>query len=56
MEKRRYVTFAIREDLHSQAKIIAILKKVPLGRYLESCIEESLKEDKKLLKQVKSIK
>jgi len=46
------VNIALRKDVHSQAKIISILKSISLNRYLELCIEKSMKEDQSLLQQI----
>ncbi len=45
------VNIGLGDDIHSQAKIISILKKVSFGKYLEECIEKSMKEDLSLLSQ-----
>ncbi|MBU0470151.1 MAG: hypothetical protein KKA62_02840 [Nanoarchaeota archaeon] len=42
------VNIGLKEDAHSQAKIIAILKKTSLSKYLEYCIEKAMKDDKKI--------
>ena len=39
----------LRKELHSQAKIISILKNVSLNKYLEDCIEKALQDDVVLL-------
>jgi len=43
------VNIDLRKELHSQAKIISILKNVSLNKYLEDCIEKRLQEDEALL-------
>ena len=43
------VNIDLRKELHSQAKIISILKSIPLNKYLELCIEKAIHEDKNLL-------
>jgi len=50
------VNIDLRKEVHSQAKIISILKSIPLNKYLESCIEKALEEDKMLLKELTSLK
>ncbi len=50
MAKR--VNIGLKEDLHTQAKLIAVLKKIPLGEYLEKAIEDAVKKDKKALEEV----
>ena len=49
MAKR--VNIELKPDIHTQAKLIAVLKKMPLGKYLEKAIEEAVKKDKKLLEE-----
>ncbi len=39
----------LRKEIHSQAKIISILKNISLNKYLEDCIEKKLQEDEALL-------
>lgn len=46
------VNIALRKDVHSQAKIISILKNVSLNKYLELCIEKAMKDDHGLLQQI----
>ncbi|MBN4049139.1 hypothetical protein JYT91_00830 [archaeon AH-315-M20] len=48
------VNISLKDEIHSQAKIISILKKIPLGKYLESCIKRAIAEDKKILENIKS--
>jgi len=50
---KKFVNIGLSPELHEQAKIISILKKVPLGKYLESCIEKSMKDDKKILEKIR---
>ena len=47
------VNIGLKEEVHSKAKIIAILKGVSFGRYLEQCVENGMKEDQKVLGKVK---
>ena len=49
MSKR--VNIGLSDDVHTQAKLIAVLKKTPLGKYMESAIAEAVKKDKKLLEE-----
>ena len=39
----------LRKEIHSQAKIISILKNISLNKYLENCIEKALQKDEALL-------
>lgn len=50
MAKR--VNIGLKEDVHTQAKLLAVLKQVPLGKYLEKAIEDAVKKDKKMLEEV----
>ena len=42
------VNIDLRKEIHSQAKIISILKNISLNKYLENCIEKMLQEDQAL--------
>ncbi|MBI4438373.1 hypothetical protein HY640_00405 [Candidatus Woesearchaeota archaeon] len=50
MKKR--VNIGLREKVHTQAKVISVLKKIPLSRYLEEAIEAAVEKDRKLLEEV----
>lgn len=50
------VNIDLRKEIHSQAKIISILKNVSLNKYLEDCIEKALQEDEDLLHKFTSQK
>lgn len=43
------VNIDLRKEVHSQAKIISILKNISLNKYLEDCIEKALQDDEALL-------
>lgn len=45
------VNIGLAPSIHTQAKLIAVLKKMPLGKYLEKAIEEAVKKDKKLIEE-----
>lgn len=49
--KAKRVNIELKEDTHTKAKLIAVLTGVPLGKYLEKAIEDSVKRDKKLLEE-----
>ena len=49
-EKR--VNIGLKEKVHSQAKIISTLKKIPLNKFLEQAIEEAVEKNKKLLEDL----
>ena len=46
------VNIGLKDDIHTQAKLIAVLRKIPLGKYLEDAIGEAVKKDRKLLEEV----
>jgi hypothetical protein len=50
MTKR--VNIGLKEKVHTQAKLISVLKKIPLGVYFEKAIEEAIEKDKKLLEEL----
>ncbi len=50
-EKMKRVNIGLEENVHTQAKIIAIMKKVPLSKYLESCIGKATQSDQKILEK-----
>ncbi|MBI4176360.1 MAG: hypothetical protein HY518_04085 [Candidatus Aenigmarchaeota archaeon] len=50
MAKR--VNIGLKEEVHTQAKVISTLKKIPLGKYLEAAIEEAVRKDKKVLEEM----
>ncbi|MEA2038011.1 MAG: hypothetical protein U9O94_10985 [Nanoarchaeota archaeon] len=50
MNKR--VNIGIDEKIHTQAKIVSAIKKIPLGEYFEKAIEEAVKKDKKLVEDL----
>lgn len=47
MEKR--VNIELTDELHTKAKIISVLKKIPLSIFLAEAIESSIKEDKAVI-------
>jgi len=49
---KKRVNIGIEERVHTQAKIISTLKKIPLGEYLEKAIEEAIKKDKKIMEEL----
>ena len=42
----------LKDKVHTQAKLIAVLKKKALGEYFAEAIEEAVKRDKKLLEEL----
>ncbi len=45
------VNIGLNDKVHSQAKIIATLKKIPLGKFLEKAIEEYVEKEKHVLEE-----
>lgn len=45
------VNIQLKQEIHTKAKLIAVLTGTPLGKYLEKAIEEAVKKDKKLLQE-----
>ena len=43
------INIFLEDELHERAKVLSILKKTTLNKYIEKAIEEALKEDKSLL-------
>ena len=52
-KKTKRVNIELKDDVHTKAKIIAVLKGMTLNEYLEKAIEKALKKDKKVLDKVK---
>jgi len=46
------VNIGLSDKVHSQAKIIATLKKIPLGKFLEKAIEDAVEKDKNILEEL----
>jgi len=49
---KKRVNIGLKEKVHTQAKIISVLKKTPLSKYLEEAIEAQVEKDKKMLEEV----
>ena len=52
MYLKKRVNIGLDEKIHTQAKIIATLQKIPLGEYFEKAIEDAIKKDKKILEEL----
>ena len=52
MAKKR-VNIALDEDLHTKAKVIAVLKNITLNDYIEKALEEAVKKDKATLDKLR---
>ncbi|MBW2974262.1 hypothetical protein KY366_00960 [Candidatus Woesearchaeota archaeon] len=50
MKKR--VNIGLEERIHTQAKIISAIKKIPLGKYFEKAIEDAVNKDKKVVEEM----
>jgi len=46
------VNIGLKEKIHAQAKIISTLKNIPLGKFLEKAIEESVKKERYILQDI----
>jgi hypothetical protein len=49
---KKRVNIGLQEKIHTQAKIISAIKKIPLGRYFEEAVEEAVKKDKKIMEEL----
>jgi len=47
MEKR--INIQLPDEIHAKAKIISVLKKIPLSIFLAEAIQTSVKEDKAII-------
>jgi predicted HicB family RNase H-like nuclease len=47
------VNIGLDEEIHTQAKIIAVLKTMTLNDYYVRAIEQAIKDNKDILKKVK---
>jgi predicted HicB family RNase H-like nuclease len=47
------VNVQVPDDVHTRAKVIAVLKGVTLNEYLETAIREAVDADKAILEQLK---
>jgi predicted HicB family RNase H-like nuclease len=52
MSKKR-VNIALDEDIHTKAKVIAVLTNTTLNDYFEKAIAEAIEKDKKILEKIK---
>ena len=46
------VNIGLDEKIHTQAKLISILKKITLNDYLKKAIKDSIDKDKQLIKKL----
>jgi predicted HicB family RNase H-like nuclease len=52
MTKKR-VNIALDEDIHTKAKVIAVLTNITLNEYFERAIADAIERDKKILDKIK---
>ena len=52
MTKKR-VNIGLDEDIHTKAKVIAVLTNTTLNEYFEKAIAEAIEKDKKILEKMK---
>jgi len=50
------VNIGLSDELHAQAKIISVLKKITLQEYLQDAIENAVKRDRAILGKVRGDK
>ena len=53
MKKNKRVNIQLKEKIHTQAKVIAVLKDMTLNDYFERAIAEAIAKDKKILDKIK---
>ena len=52
----RKVNIGLSDEVHSQAKIISVLRKTTLQNYLRDAIESAIKKDRNLLGRIRGEK
>jgi hypothetical protein len=50
------VNIGLKDEIHSQAKIISVLKKTTLQEYLQEAIEAAVRKDRALLGKIRGEK
>ena len=50
---KKRVNIGLEKRIHTQAKVISVLKNITLNEYLESAISKAVEKDMKLIKEVK---
>jgi predicted HicB family RNase H-like nuclease len=53
MATKKRVNIVLSEEIHTKAKVIAVLSDVTLNDYLEKAIAEAIKKDKSILDKIK---
>ncbi len=46
------VNIGLKDKVHTQAKIISTLKKIPMNQFLEKAIEEYVEKEKKIIEEL----
>ena len=52
-KQTKRVNIALKDSVHTKAKVIAVLKGLTLNEYLEKAIEKALQKEKKGLDKIK---
>ncbi|MFH2020644.1 MAG: hypothetical protein ABIJ34_04470 [archaeon] len=52
MSKKR-VNIELGEEIHTKAKVIAVLTNITLNEYFEKAIADAIEKDKKVLEKIK---
>ena len=47
------VNIKLKEDIHTKAKVISVLKDITLNEYFEKAIEEAISKDRNILDKIK---
>ena len=50
---KKRINIALKEETHTKAKVISVLKGVNLNDYLIEAIQESIESDKDIIKEAK---
>ncbi|MCD6589646.1 toxin-antitoxin system HicB family antitoxin [Candidatus Woesearchaeota archaeon] len=53
--KEKRVNLKLPEELHTKAKIVAVLKDLTLNDYIERAVREAIEKDEHLLERVKEL-
>ncbi len=48
------VNIILKDEVHTQAKVIAVLKNTTLNDYFQKAIMEAIEKDKKVLEKIKT--
>ena len=50
---KKRVNIALDEELHTKAKVIAVLKNITLNDYIEKALEDAVKKDRGVLEKIR---